>query len=201
MKLQEKYGCEFTATHIGDRWGKTTATLYVTPKENTELVFTAIIDAGTRNVIDDYAERSVNYLVERGVYSAMETDCFVRSLSVSRNPIEENDALLTAKEFLTKHALDHYTVYLVLEKENALAENILAGMQKAAKTLEVKLLVIGYVLEGGAYQTCADAQRGLPGIGATAIEKYEPIYLFDFMVDESGSSVTVDELKETLGGN
>jgi hypothetical protein len=55
--LNLKYGCEFTATHIGNRIDSDTSTLYLLPDFDESLVVKAVIDAESREVSDNLIDR------------------------------------------------------------------------------------------------------------------------------------------------
>lgn len=200
--LEEKYGEEFVASKIGDRYNTGGAKLYVSPKDNEDMVFVATIDEETGEVEDGYLTEKVNFEIETTI-----ADCFddedvtvVSScMVVTNDPLEVEVDEYTPKTFSEEYDFDDYTVYLIIEDDNLTAEKICNAMENVYEEIGVKIIVAGYIFESDDFDVCSEQIEEIPDISYTLIEKHSPIAEFNLIVNDDGCSINSDELAEKIG--
>ena len=115
IALAEKYGEDFVAVKIGDRFNTDSAKLYVHPKNNEEVLFTARINKDSGIVEDNYIEEKINYQVENVLLNAfLEKGISVssRSMVVTKDPIIPENDEYTPKSFSEKYNFRFFIIQI-----------------------------------------------------------------------------------------
>lgn len=203
-RLEAKYGEKFVATHIGDRWNKPTATLYVHPESNSEIVFSAIIDH-SGNVTDDYVCNIMMHSIEISLQKAF-NDVGIQSAAnavIVKNDIditEESNTNIQINDFAVKYGVKDIFVKLIFDSNTADASKIVSVLEKISRTYKFGLTVQGYILNTEAFEKCVSDFRTYPSVSPTHIETYMPLCQFSSVISNGIGSLTVDELKAKLEG-
>lgn len=182
--LSDKYGEEFQAVSIGDRIDTNHSKLYVHPISNEEVLFTAVIDDNTGKITDNYIVETVNLqikdkLKENCKKKGIETEA--RVMAITRNGLEINTNKKHSPEsFMKEYDLNNYLVYLIAKQNDITTEEIKEVIKKTEEELNIKMLVVGYILDEG-YDECSEEMKKYPEISKTMIESYNPVASFDYI--------------------
>lgn len=199
--LKIKYGNEFVAKKIGDRWATDSAQLYVCPEDDEDIVFTAKINSRTREVEDDYLIRRTCYIVEEAVQKAFLDQSLTASARcnvVTSDPLDVEVGEYTPGELMAEYGFDHYTLYLTICNENVTAERILDAMKGLNKAIDAKIVSTTYVLEPEGYQNCIEKMKEFPDVSLFMIEKNKPGCKFYITVEDGSCSLTAEELAKEI---
>lgn len=199
--LESQYGCKFVASQIGDRLNKSTAKLYVYPENNSEIVFTAVIDTNG-NITEDYVNHLVLYTIETSIQDSFNSNgmsCAANAV-ITEDDVHENDTNITVQEFVAKNNIDTVFVRIVLDEATLDATSVIKALEDASKNCGADLAVSAYVLSSDSYQQCKNDFVTYPSVGATQIESYNPISSFSTVVKDGISSLTMNELTDALEG-
>lgn len=201
--LEEKYGEEFEATHIGGRsMGDPTAKLYVHPKNNESLVFTVITDPSGK-VDDDYSVRLVMNEVEKELVGCMNDVgiiCVVNAI-VTVNGIDETNRQISPNEFVKKHQIDSVLVTIALNEQGLNADKTYEALQEFSLKYNFDMSTYVFVYDAENYALCSNAFKTSPHIGVTGMKSYDPKSWFSTVLSNGGISLGVDEIESIIGGN
>lgn len=200
--LSEKYGEEFVAVKIGDRFNKDSAKLYVYPVKNENILFTAKINRNTGAVEDNYIEEKVYCAVEdifAESFAEHKITVASRCMAVTRNQLSVEDGEYTPKGFSDKYGIDHYTVYLAIKSGEYTAQDVISALKAVSEAIDVQIVTVAYVFDDAGYESCAKTIKEDPEISATMIEALSPMSSFDAIADNNGCSISENELAEKLG--
>ena len=199
--LKAKYGEDFEVSQIGDRLNTSTATTYVHPVNNSEIVFTAKIDH-SGNVVDDYVNNIVMYSIEKELVSHLGNSGITAAANavVTEDDVIETDKSIDPNSFVTKNGIESVLVRLIIDYKSESAESIITALEKATAKYGFDLVISMYFVNHDAFLQCDSDFRTYPSVGATRIESYSLLYSAKTVLTNGKSTVTVSELEAILEG-
>ena len=199
--LEEKYGETFEVTHIGNRLNTSTATTYVHPISNSEIIFTATIDHNGR-VFDDYASSIVMNTIENCITDSLKANGIVCAANavVTKDEIEETELNLDPNSFTSRNGVDTVLIRVIIDHRDESAESIITSLEHVSSDYDFSLVVSIYLLNHDSYMSCEEDFRTYPSVGATQIESYSPILLAKTTLSHGISSMSSSELAALMEG-
>ncbi len=197
--LENVYGCEFTATHIGDRLNTSHALLYIVPKNDPDLVFTATIDKdGT--ITENYVTALKCREVERVIDGHLQKSGLTGASEVYiADSVSETDTGISVSEFLSRHGIERFHVRLIFIPGDNYGEKVLNALIDTGKSLEIDLGALVFAMREDAYEPCRQEMEDYPGVTLAAIQNYDPLGMQNVLIDNGVSSVTPAEMEESIG--
>lgn len=199
--LAEKYGEDFAAVKIGDRFNTDHAKLYVYPVSNDSLLFTATINKDTKLVEDDYIIQRVNNIVDNIIAEELkkqELTGYANCCVITREPIQTDVAYETPKAFQEEYKFENYLIYLCVSENDLNAKRLYETMKNSISELGVTVRYRVYVFKENDYKNCVEKIKTMPDADATAIEKFTPIKNFWVDVDDNGISCLEEDIDNIL---
>lgn len=199
--LEEKYGEAFEVTHIGNRLNTSTATTYVHPVNNSEIVFTATIDHNG-NIVDDYASSIVMNTIEKCIEDSFEKNGVVCAANavVTKDDITETERNIDPNSFTSKNGVDTILVRVIIDHQDETAASIITSLEQASARYDFSLVVSIYLLNHDAFISCEEDFRTFPSVGATQIESYSPLVFTKTILSHGNSSISSAELATLMEG-
>jgi len=120
--LENKYNRKFIVNRIGNRYGMDeddTVTLYFSPIENKDFVFTGKYNLDSKILIDDFYYRRVCYELERNISTLLEKNGIrgiVRATLIKKNSLDEDISL---KDFVFKYKNTTVLTYIIVDVNNS----------------------------------------------------------------------------------
>lgn len=192
--LAEKYGEDFVAVKIGDRFNTDHAKLYIYPINNESLLFTATINKDTKLVEDDYIIQRVNNIVDNtiaGELKKQELTGYANCCVVTREPIQTDIVYETPKAFQEEYKFENFLIYLCVSENNLNAKRLYDTIKNSVSELGVTVRYRVYVFKESDYKNCVEKIKTMPDANATAIEKFTPIK--NFWVDVNNDDISLSE--------
>lgn len=199
--LKAKYGEDFEVTQIGDRLNSSTATTYVHPVNNSDIVFTARIDR-SGNVVDDYVNNIIMNSLEHDLVAKLSNSGFisVANAVVTEDDVIETDRNLDPNTFVKKNGLESVLVRVVFDYKNEDAETIISALEQATNKYEFDLVISAYFMNHDSFTQCENDFKTYPSVGATKIDSYSPLFSVKTVLSGGKSSVTASELAAIMEG-
>ncbi len=178
--LEEKYGEKFTATSIGNRLNTGSATLYLYPSDNKDLLFTATISNSTGEVEDDYAIRKVCYQIESQLVQNCE-DAGVSAVAccviTPKSDLDvDTEVEYTPETFLStygeKGRFDDYLMYIVVDNSNLDIEAFETALLYICNKLNVELgCYVFFAPDEEAFEACEEYFAKYPSVTEASIAR------------------------------
>ena len=116
--LSNKYNKEFTVQRIGNRYGSDeddVATLYCTPKDINDFVFSVKYDLDKEECKDNFLYRKVCYELESKINEILKESnisAITRTDIIKKNTLDEDISL---KDFIEKYTACNFLTYVILD--------------------------------------------------------------------------------------
>ncbi|MCQ2495543.1 MAG: hypothetical protein MJ131_03010 [Lachnospiraceae bacterium] len=194
-ELKKKYDTDFLVRRIGDRLNRKTARLYVSPADNSNLVFTAHIEQDSNIVTDDYtaviAEKKLENEIIAGISKA-ESNVFARIFIPNQADYELKKREYTAAELINECGRNGFLMQLLAESSFDMDAFFTAAKEVCAVNA-VSLAGSVYILSGEKFSECLKSSGDLPHPSFTEIEKIGPAKRMDFTADKDSAKLVSEE--------
>jgi len=182
--LKEKYGTDFIATHIGDRFDSDTARIYLHPAEEESLVFTALL-AYDGSVRDDFVSCMMLFRLKQDLLAHLSDAGINGDVNcVFPRPVwDEADPGISPEKFLQKYAVDRVLVRLILA-EGTTGETVQDTLEEYSRTCPLDLMVNGFVLGESGMEECRKIFSAYPSVSEDWIRKFGPTESFRLFVSK-----------------
>ena len=197
--LNDTYNREFEATHIGGRLNSDDATLYISPKDDPSLVFTAFIDR-EGNITDNY----VTALKCREVENALNRCIEQRSLTgisevyILEN-VTENNPDISIGDFMKKHGIESFHVRFIFVPSDGYGQKIVDSLTDTADLLSINIGSLVFAMSQENYEACKTEIEDYPNVTLAMIESHEPIGAYNVIVSDGVISASAVEIEENIG--
>lgn len=179
--LSQKYGKNFVATKIGDRFNTDHAVLYLHPENDESLVFTATIDRETKEVSDNYIRRKMSLSYSEDLVKSVDSsiaEIGVSAMLTCTDPSEETNFDITADEFSEKYSLSQITFYITIKnscvKEEAVKEIVSVVLEKQ-DSWDVEISALIFNISDSQFDSCVSDMAISPKINSSWFSEYDCI--------------------------
>lgn len=205
-ELELKYGCQFEIKKTGGRIDSDSVAFYLSPKDDSGVVFKASINTKSGNITDNYIGKNIaagfvrdfeNNLAEYGIRGA------VSAAFTHQDDANEDDIQISAEEYFEKYKVSSSLVYLALDNSTVnsdSAENLIKVCRAMGTEYGITIAVNGVVLSDR-FSACASDMKSEPDVSATWFDVYSPISSYHFAVANGDSNISKEELKKILAGD
>lgn len=195
--LQEKYDKEFTATHIGGRYGTSnndTVTTYVHPADQENLVFKAVADKDGKLVSDTYIPRvisnSINEILKQELANAgVESETFTFAMNADSS--SETNPDISLEEYVTAYKPGYFSAHMIVKETPDLSaekfEKALSAVYQAG--LNTTFQVAIRVISEDEYEKCLEEFKQLPEVSKTWFTDYNVVDELKLIIDANGFQV------------
>ncbi|WP_462410821.1 hypothetical protein [Neobacillus sp. Marseille-QA0830] len=160
--LQKKYNQEFEATHIGGRYGTGndgTVTTYLHPKNNEDLLFSAVMNEDGKLVSDNYIPRlishSVNEVIKRELGSEG-IDSETNTVVMEADSSSETNPEISLREYVNSYKPGYFSADMIVKESPGLTPEKFESALNAVYTagLKTDFQVAIHVISDGNYEAC-----------------------------------------------
>lgn len=182
--LKQKYGMDFSATIIGDRFDSPDARIYLHPVEEESLVFTALLDS-EGFVKDDFVSSIMLFRLKQDLLATLSEAGISGDVNcVFPRPIRnETDPGISPEDFLKKYPVDRVLMRLILP-EGTDREAVQTALEDFSRTCPLDLMVNGFVLNEPGMEECRKIFAAYPSVSEDWIRKFNPSETFRLFVNK-----------------
>lgn len=204
-RLKDKYGCEFVADKIGDRFNRDTSTIYFHQKDDIFVPFIAKINKATNETTDNYVRRIVATKVGIEIETSLmmkniETAAFV--LLYGDSSVDETELDISVEEYFSRYNVEKIFIYLALNDENIRAgfsSDFINEFVSLSARFGKKIVVFGFFI-GEDFEQCKTDLRLSPKVSDAWFDFYKKIRSFSLNVSDGKCSLSSDEFEALLQG-
>lgn len=179
--LSQKYGENFVATKIGDRFNTNHAVLYLHPENDESLVFSATIDRETKEVSDNYIRRKMSLSYSENLVKSVDSsiaEIGASAMLTCTDPSSETNSDITAEEFSEKYSLSQITFYITIKSscvsEDAVKEIVSVILEKQ-DSWNVDISALVFNISDSQFDSCVSDMVISPKINSSWFSEYDCI--------------------------
>lgn len=194
--LQEKYDQEFTATHIGGRYGTAgndTVTTYLHPADNKNAVFSAVTDKDGGLLSDSYIPRQIsdqfNQMLKEDLASkGIESETFTFIMNNETPSSSEANPEISLGDYVTAYKPEYFSGHMIVkESPDVSPEQFESALRAVYETgLKTDYQVGIRVIAADEYEKAAAEFKGLPEVSSSWFLDYNVVEEIDAVVDANG---------------
>lgn len=202
-QLSLKYGCDFTATEIGNRIDRESADLYLYPNYDNTLTFKATLNTETGEVSDNLIRRIVQKKFADTLCESLgnfEIDATASVLFLSESDFEENNLNISLEEYIQKYNVHSASIYMSVNKETVtefVSNDLIESCRGIANEYGMDLVVYGFVYSDN-YNSISEEQEKEPDIVISWFKDNSPQNSFKFAIVNGECNVSEEELKKSF---
>lgn len=200
VALEEEYGEEFKATHMGDRIDTNHTKFFLHPKANEDIKFTATVKKDG-SIEEDYVKGIITNKIERSLVDAYSKEGISVAVdAIITQELSETDKTLTVNEFFKKHSLGEIYIRIIFKDESIDPETIINVLRNSSNDYEFELWVRGSTIaDEASFDYCSTYFYTYPTASETHIESScSQNHVFTTKVSNGSSRLSVEELREIL---
>lgn len=174
-KLKEKYNEEFAVKMIGNRYGTAydnTVTTYCFPRNNENLLFTAIMNKEQSVLEDDYYLQKVTFELEENIrneFTENNINTVVKTEIIGLNKLEKE---LSVQEFIKKYNTTNFISHIICQDNvpEDILKNIYNKLENKYKNIHLKTSV--YFIDKNKFEDFFDVAKKMPSVTNSIISEY-----------------------------
>ena len=176
--LSVKYGCDFEAVTVGNRFNKDTADVVLHPSFDESLTFKAVINTKTLECEDDFVDRAVGRDYSSELTKDLENKgltSFAVAVLYSDNTEKETDYRISAGDFADKYHLSKIHFYWMLDDScitHNTADLIVTVCKELSEKYNCNVSVTGYVINSSFQKSAAEIALNV-SVSETSFRDYD----------------------------
>lgn len=173
LLLQEKYKKIFSIKRIGNRYNGENddwVTMYCSPKEQDELIFSVKLNKDQTTFEDNYMLRCVSHELEQTIKNEFEKNdikAIAKVEIIGKNTLKE---FITVEQFINKYNNTNFLAYIIVD--NNMSEDTLKQIYESLNNKYSNIFLKSLVYIVTDYNKCYENIITLPSISNSLIEKY-----------------------------
>lgn len=203
-KLAEKYHRSFRVIASGNRFDRSSTTLYVIDTDDPDVIFRAEYNEG-EIISDSYLPAKLGAVLA----TELSERCAGKGLCVAANvsfaghiPDGLTDPEIGLSDYFSQCKVNDVLIYMAVDafciRDNA-ADELVGCLTQIAGKYGVETAVCGFVLSDD-YSKCADLITRLPDVSSTTFDDFRFISKFSFAVSDGRVNIETTALKRALCG-
>ncbi len=202
-QLSLKYGCDFTATDIGNRIDRESADLYLYPNYDETLTFKATFNTETGEVSDNLIRRIVQKKYADALCESLGSfglDASASVMFLSKSDFKENNLNISLEKYIEKYSVNSALIYMSVNKETVtefVSKDLIESFKEIAHEYGMDLVVYGFVFSDN-YNSISEEQEKEPDIVISWFKDNNPQNSFKFAIVNGECNVSEEELKKAF---